>query len=128
RGPAVADVERAFARAWAQAGTPIPANEPRSQESMPVAGDVAVRVVAGEPWAAGLLRLGEIIASAARRSLWLTDAYFGGTPSFVQGLRAAAKDGVDVRLLVPGASDIPVMEPLSRAGFRPLLDAGVRLF
>jgi cardiolipin synthase len=46
----------------------------------------------------------------------------------VQALRAAAKDGVDVRLLVPGATDIPLVRPLSRAGYRPLLEAGVRVF
>ena len=46
----------------------------------------------------------------------------------MQALRAAARDGVDVRLLVPGASDIPLVQPLSRAGYRPLLEAGVRVF
>jgi cardiolipin synthase len=46
----------------------------------------------------------------------------------VQALRAAVKDGVDVRLLVPGASDIPILQPLSRAGYRSLLQAGVRVF
>ena len=46
----------------------------------------------------------------------------------MQALRAAAHDGVDVRLLVPGASDIPIVRPLSRAGYRPLLEAGVRVF
>jgi cardiolipin synthase len=35
---------------------------------------------------------------------------------------------VDVRLLVPGGTDIPVLRPLSRAGYRPLLDAGIRVF
>ena len=33
-----------------------------------------------------------------------------------------------MRLLVPGASDIPAVSPLSRAGYRPLLEAGVRVF
>ncbi len=46
----------------------------------------------------------------------------------MQALRAAAKDGVDVRLLVPNGTDIPVLRPLSRAGYRPLLEAGVRVF
>lgn len=41
---------------------------------------------------------------------------------------AAAMAGVDVRLLVPKASDIPVMRAVSRAGFRGLLEAGVRIF
>ena len=48
--------------------------------------------------------------------------------AYTQALRAAARDGVDVRLLVPGASDIPALSPLSRAGYRPLLEAGVRVF
>jgi cardiolipin synthase len=43
-------------------------------------------------------------------------------------LRAAARDGVDVRLLVPNATDIPILRPLSRAGYRPLLEAGIRVF
>ena len=46
----------------------------------------------------------------------------------MQALRAAAADGVDVRLLVPSASDIPVLRAVSRAGYRPLLEAGVRVF
>src|SRR5690348_17571107 len=45
-----------------------------------------------------------------------------------RGLRAAAKDGVDVRLLVPGVTDIPLLRPLSRAGYRLLLEAGIRVF
>ena len=46
----------------------------------------------------------------------------------MQALRAAAADGVDVRLLVPGASDIPALGPISRAGYRPLLEGGIRVF
>ena len=49
-------------------------------------------------------------------------------PSYVQALRAAALDGVDVRLLVPGASDLPWLRPLSRFGYRPLLESGVRVY
>ncbi len=46
----------------------------------------------------------------------------------MEALKAAAKDGVDVRLLVPRASDIPMMRAVSRAGFRGLLEGGVRIF
>ena len=35
----------------------------------------------------------------------------------MQSLRAAARDGVDVRLLVPGATDIWILRGLSRAGY-----------
>jgi cardiolipin synthase len=91
-------------------------------------GDVRVHVVAGVPGAASIYRLDLLLASVARKSLWLTDAYFVGTSAYTQALRAAAADGVDVRLLVPGASDIPALSPLSRAGYRPLLEAGIRVF
>lgn len=124
-GPAVADIERAFARVWAATGEPL-AHAPKVTHAH--AGDVSIRIVASEPGTAALLRLDQLIAAAARRTLWLTDAYFAGIPPYVQALRAAALDGVDVRLLIPGSSDIPALRPLSQAGFRPLLDAGVRVF
>jgi cardiolipin synthase len=126
RGPAVADVEAAFAEAWGAAGDPLPPDEVASGAED--AGDVAVRVVATVPNTAGLLRVDLLVAAIATRTLWLTDAYFAGSSTYVQSLRAAAEDGVDVRLLVPGASDLPLLSPISRAGFRPLLAAGVRVF
>jgi cardiolipin synthase len=72
--------------------------------------------------------LDQLIASAARRTLWLTDAYFVGFAPYVQALCAAAQDAVDVRLLVPCTSDIMLFAAFSRAGYRPLLEAGVRIF
>jgi cardiolipin synthase len=92
------------------------------------AGSVALRVIATQPATAGMYRLDQMIAALARRSLWLTDAYFVGIAPYVQALSAAARDGVDVRLLVPGTSDIPLVANLSRSGYRPLLQAGIRVF
>ncbi|HEY7205953.1 MAG TPA: phospholipase D-like domain-containing protein [Methylomirabilota bacterium] len=127
RGPAVAELEAAFARMWALTGAPLPSSAGRPRPGG-AAGDVAVRVIAGVPGTAGVYRLDQLIAAAARRTLWLTDAYFIGTTAYVQALCAAARGGVDVRLLVPGSSDIWVLRGLSRAGYRPLLEAGVRVY
>lgn len=126
RGPAVAEVERAFARSWAETGEPIPANE--TIETPALAGDMNIRIVATEPATAGMMRVDLLIAALARERLWLTDAYYAGTASYVEALRAAAMDGVDVRLLLPNSTDIPLLQPLSRSGYRPLLEAGVRIF
>ena len=127
RGPAVADVDAAFAEAWAAAGgDTLPATRPR--EASAAAGDVRLRIVATVPNTAGLFRVDQLVAAMARKTLWLTDAYYAGTAAYVQALRSAARDGVDVRLLVPGASDIPMIRPFSRAGYRPLLEAGIRVF
>jgi cardiolipin synthase len=128
RGPAVSEIEQAFAQIWAMMGEPIPDLEVVGGDAAVSAGDMDVRIVASLPATAGMIRVDELVAALARRRLWLTDAYFAGTSSYVQALRAAAKDCVDVRLLVPNATDIPMLRPLSRAGYRPLLEAGVRVF
>jgi cardiolipin synthase len=128
RGPAIADIERAFAQMWAEMGVPIPEVERTDVGRNAAAGDVALRVLATLPNIAGLYRLDQLIAAMARETLWLTDAYFVGVAPYVQALRAAALDGVDVRLLVPGASDLPGLSTLSRSGYRPLLEAGIRVF
>lgn len=128
RGPAVADLEDAFARMWDIVGAPLPRSEIPHRTDIAAVGDIGLRVIASEPNMAGLYRLDTLIAAGARHSLWLTDAYFVGTTVYVQALIAAARDGVDVRLLVPGSSDIAVVCALSRAGYRPLLEGGVRVF
>ncbi|MGH8524938.1 MAG: phospholipase D-like domain-containing protein, partial [Gammaproteobacteria bacterium] len=127
-GPAVADIERAFAQIWSLMGPPIPEGELLDRDALPPEANVSLRVVASVPATAGMMRLDQLVAALARNRLWLTDAYYAGTTPYVQALRAAAKDGVDVRLLVPNGTDIPILRPLSRAGYRPLLEAGVRVF
>ena len=129
RGPAIADLEAAFAQSWAYAGgAPIPPSPAMDGETALEGPAIALRVIGSRPNTMGLYRFDQLIAALARRSLWLTDAYFVGTTLYTQALIDAARDGVDVRLLVPGASDIFVAKALSRAGYRPLLEAGVRVF
>jgi cardiolipin synthase A/B len=127
-GPAVADIERAFVEVWAAAGPPLAPKEVPARESIATAGDVNLRVIATVPNTAGLYRLDNLVAALARRSLWLSDAYFVGVSSYVQALRSASLDGVDVRLLVPGSTDIPWLRAVSRSGYQALLEAGVRVF
>jgi len=127
RGPAVAELENAFAQSWAEIGTPLAPLAPVPAAGQ-AAGDIALRLIATQPATAGMFRLDQLIASMARRTLWLTDAYFVGLAPYVQALVAAARDGVDVRLLVPGSSDIPAVAGMSRSGYRPLLQAGIRVF
>lgn len=128
RGPSVVQIEQAFAALWATLGEPIADGALGAREAAAQAGDTALRIVASLPATAGLLRVNELVAALARHRLWLTDAYFAGTAGYMTALREAARGGVDVRLLVPGASDVPLIKPLTRAGYRTLLEAGVRVF
>ena len=128
RGPALRDLAVAFAENWARLGEALPTDLPALVESPAPAGSIDLRVISTVPATAGVYRLDHLIAALASKSLWLTDAYFVGLAPFVQALAAAARDGVDVRLLVPGASDLPIVSTLSRAGYRALLEAGVRVY
>jgi cardiolipin synthase len=117
RGPAVADIEQAFADVWRATGDPLPEEELPERNDIPLAGNVTLRIVASVPNTAGLFRLDQLIAALAHHSLWLTDAYFVGVTPYVQALRSAAMDG-----------DVPILRAISRAGYQPLLEAGVRVF
>ena len=128
QGPVVADCERAFAKVWAACGEPLPAEEIPDGADLPRAGEMDVRLIATDPDSAGLFRLDLLVAGLARSNLWLSDAYFAGNAAYIDSLRAAVSAGVDVRLLVPGVSDIPAVANFSRTMYRPLLDGGVRVF
>jgi cardiolipin synthase len=125
RGPACHEMSVAFCANWSALGD---SSDFDPGPPAPCAGDVALRVIATQPRSAGIFRTDQLIAAMARKALWITDAYFVGLAPYVQALGAAASDGVDVRLLVPGSSDLPFVARLSRAGYRPLLESGVRVF
>ena len=128
-GPAVTDIEEAFADVWAATGKPLPPDEIVAAGSIAPAGTIPLRVIATQPATTGMFRLDQLVAAVARERLWITDAYFIGTSPYMQALIAAAQDGVDVRLLMPGSgSDLPILQNMTRAGYRQLLAAGVRVF
>ncbi|MES2720927.1 MAG: phospholipase D-like domain-containing protein [Pseudomonadota bacterium] len=130
QGPVAAEAETAFAQTWALAGgntwpsTAINSDKPLSSDD----GSSRVRLIVGQPQSSPLFRLDQLMISQAKYRLWLTDAYPVGTPAYLDGLRRAAQAGVDVRLLVPGSSDLPWLGLLARSGYRALLEAGVRVF
>jgi cardiolipin synthase len=128
QGPVAAVIDRAFARTWALAGGALPPDEVPDPDGVPRAGDVSVRVVEGEPGRSRIYRLSQFVAVGVERRLWITDPYFVTPPAMTEALAAAARDGVDVRIILPAYNNWPVVGGFSRAGYRPLLEAGVRLF
>jgi len=125
-GPAVAALEGSFARVWASVGAPLPpdALAPTAESC----GSSALRVIDGLPGQSRAYRAVQLLAAAAQERLWITDAYLVAPPPLYASLVDAAKNGVDVRLLLPGTSDIPVVRSLTRVGYRDLLRAGARIF
>lgn len=125
-GPAAGVLDRAFASVWNRIGPPLPEDE--LSADVPAFGDVGVRIVAGEPGRVRGSRITELLLAGAGERVWLTDAYLVAPRGIYRALLDAAAEGVDVRLLVPGTSDLPHVRNLTRTGYRELLRAGVRIF
>jgi cardiolipin synthase len=64
----------------------------------------------------------------ARERIWIANAYFVPSGSLQRSLAAAARRGVDVRLLLPAISDVHFMPWVARAFYASLIQQGVRLF
>jgi cardiolipin synthase A/B len=125
-GPAAAALDGAFARIWRRTGPPLPPDELDADPAP--CGESTVRVVEGVPGLARVYRTVELLAATAVERLWITDAYLIPPRPLYASLVDAAQSGVDVRLLVPGATDLPVLRNFTRVGYRDLLRAGVRVF
>jgi cardiolipin synthase A/B len=128
RGPAVADLDRAFAGVWDETGSALDERERPLAAGIPRAGDEAVRVVIQEPRKLRILRMLQLLTAGVERRLWITDPYFLSVPILTQALMASARDGVDVRVLLPSTNDLPWIGMLSRTGYRDFLQDGVRIF
>ena len=66
--------------------------------------------------------------SAAKRRIWLTNPYFVPDRRTQKHLMAAARRGVDVKLILPGKSDVPIARWAARASYANLLKAGVKIY
>ena len=126
RGPAAAALDHAFESIWAVEGPGIPPSE--SIGRVPQAGDASVRTIIGKPGKERAYKVLEILAASSVRRLWITDAYMVPPPRLFQAFVDAARDGVDIRMLVPGSSDVALVRNFTRIGYRDLLRAGVRIF
>jgi len=125
-GPAAWAMATVFTEAWiAAGGSPI---ELRSLA--PEEGGVAVLVLDSRPGRGHgetASALAAIVA-AARKRLWITNAYFAPRRRAVRVLGDAARRGVDVRILLPGRSDVPLVRHAGHGYYAALLRRGVRVF
>jgi cardiolipin synthase len=127
-GPAVATLQWAFVNNWVrqEAGELPPGDYfPR----LAPAGDKFVRVLATEPDRHSEIYKSLLVAiNEAKKSVHITSAYFVPDQQIVDALVAAAKRGVDVKLVLPGVSDHGLVMHAGRAFYEPLLAGGVRIF
>jgi cardiolipin synthase len=127
-GPGARALDATFAVLWRQAGGAAPDDADEVEADVPAAGSEVVRVVATRPGEERVWRMIDLLLGMGAERIWVTEAYLAGLPRLYHVFQDAAADGVDVRLLVPGASDLPMVRNLSRTGYRRLLRAGVRIW
>ncbi len=66
--------------------------------------------------------------NSARYRIWILTPYFIPTGPLLRALAKAAKRGCNVRLILPGQSDVPMVRWASLIYFPMLLRAGCRIF
>ncbi len=135
-GPAAKDMTRAFEGMWRRAAGERPSRTRRRLTRAARGADLEpasaapslVGIIEGEP---GRMRVGRTLhlqAAAAQRSFWLASAYFVPTFAETEALAGAARDGVDVRLLVPSTYDHPWVRGFAIRFYNRLLRNGVRIW
>jgi cardiolipin synthase len=127
-GPAVAALQWSFINNWVhqEAGELPPTDYfPR----LAPVGDKMVRVLATGPDGGAEIYKSLLVAiNEAKKSVHITSAYFVPDPQTVEALGAAAKRGVDVKLVLPGKSDHGLVMHAGRAFYDELLESGVQIY
>jgi cardiolipin synthase len=127
-GPAVRQLQAAFATAWVEATGEMFTGRPTvdAAPSGAVAGLLYTMPTLGSTAAERFLALS---ISGARRTLYVTNSYFAPDRNFIDLLAAAARRGVDVRILTAGPlTDVATVRFAGRAWYATLLAAGVRVY
>ncbi|MFH1135836.1 MAG: cardiolipin synthase [Pseudomonadota bacterium] len=128
-GPAVRSLQEIFIEDWLYA-----ANEDLAEidyfPDTPAAGPELVQVIASGPDCGdkAIHRVFFTAITEARRKIYITTPYFVPDPGMLLALKAASWRGLDVRVLLPGASDMPLVQWAGRSYYQELLEAGVTLY
>ncbi len=127
RGAIVLDLARLFRRTWIKSGGD--AFPPPARDDSTGRGGILARILETGP-----LRRKRVIRraylhaiAAARRDVLLENAYFLPDRPLRHALTRAAGRGVDVRVIVPGSSDVKAIEYAGMYIYRYLAKRGVRI-
>jgi cardiolipin synthase len=129
-GPAVAGAQQAIAENWQEAGGPL--FPPEAFPAADVSGPAAAAFVTStnSPVLTRSERLVQLLIQAAKKRLWIANAYFVPSHAILEMLKRKASEGVDVRLLMPGKqkSDSKASAGAQHVEYGPLVERGVRIF
>lgn len=127
-GPAAGELQRLFCQTWEEeSGRPLPLDIPEAPVSQ---GTADVVIIDGRPHRnRPLIRNAFRVAmSGAERRIRIITPYFVPGPRVVRSLLRAVRRGVSVEIILPLISDVPLVQMMSRAYLKPLLEAGVAIY
>lgn len=127
-GPAVAALQTAFLDNRASQNAPdLP-----DRMFFPLlieAGDKLVRVLASEPGGDHEIYKAYMLAiEGAQHTVHITSAYFVPDAQILQALTAAARRGVDVRIILPGVTDSSLVFHAARSFYAEMLASGIKIY
>jgi cardiolipin synthase len=128
-GPVVGDVQQAFVHQWAKT-TKEKLSDPALMPQLSSQGHEVVRLMesaAGEEPNRLYVALVSAIQNAESEVI-VMNAYFVPHPDLLDALRAAARRGVDVKLILPSQSDSALLLYAARSYYADLLEAGVKIY
>ena len=128
-GPAVRQLQAAFAAAWVEATGVMFTGRATLQSEPNGATAAGLLYTAPTQGSTAAERFFALSIAGARKTLYITNSYFAPGRNFIDLLSAAARRGVDVRILTAGPrTDVNVVRLAGRAWYDTLLAAGVRVY
>lgn len=128
-GPAVARLQRLFLDHWKEQKGPA-LDEAKFFPVIAAKGDEVVRIIGSAP-ADPRPRYYITLLSAIRnaeKTVWLDAAYFVPTGQEKRDLMAAARRGVDVRIMLPDRSDSDRSLAVQHSHYSDLMESGVKVY
>lgn len=129
-GPAVDGLQLIFRDNWDHADIQLPPRSEQREESAKH-GNQLVALLHSQGVSDEVSNIYVAYQEAMRRAqsrIWVTQAYFAPDEDFMETLKTAAGRGVDVRLVLPGVSDVTMILDASRSRYGDLLEAGIRIY
>ncbi|HAP67463.1 MAG TPA: cardiolipin synthase [Nitrospinae bacterium] len=124
-GPAVRELQRLFLSTWKKSS-----GERKYFPYLEESGDTPVQIVGSRE-----IRNRKAIKKAyinaiknAKESIYLTNAYFIPDRGILRAIWNACKRGVEIVLILPGVSDVKVVQYASRSLYSRLLSQGVKIY
>jgi cardiolipin synthase len=129
-GPIVYDMARGFRRNWIRAGGKTYALIRRPPQAQSGAGTSYVRLIenALRRQRTGFRRAYLHVMRTAHRTIRIENAYFLPDRGIRRALISAARRGVDVQVIVPGRSDVKLIEYASLYALRYLSKKGIKVW